>query len=198
MSSPTPSQTTLLTCHKGVDLHAATALLVMKDRLEGGGQLQGLFRCEMHTFWSGTGAPTMDRLLDVGRYFNPNKHHYGYFEIKSGGSSWLEEDFAGHHLEAEWPGRTAGTDLDQAAYEGEGLYHRLLGGAPPAGVSALDVVSFGRGQEGPVLSGVLWRLWVTGNAETSLEVGRRLAVASHRKEGLLVNPHMESWLAAVR
>jgi hypothetical protein len=198
MSSPTQSQITLLTSHKGVDLHAATALLVMKDRLEGGRNLQGLFRCDMHTFWSGTGAPTMGRLLDSGRYFNPNKHHYGHFERQSGGSSWLDEDLAGQRLDPSWPGKTVATDLDPASFGEGGLYQRLLGGALPVGVSAVDVVSFGRGQGGPVLSGVVWRLWVTGNAEAPLELGRKLAVASHRKEGLLVNPHMEFWLAAVR
>ncbi|PIE75993.1 hypothetical protein CSA17_04515 [bacterium DOLJORAL78_65_58] len=34
-------QNTLLTSHKGVDLHAASALLVMKDRLEGGDRRRG-------------------------------------------------------------------------------------------------------------------------------------------------------------
>jgi hypothetical protein len=198
MSSPSTSQTTLLTSHKGVDLHAATALLVMKDRLDGGHLLEGLFRCEMHTFWDPAGGLSISRFLDTGRYFNPNKHHYGHFELVSGGPSWLDGDFAAHALHPEWPGRTEGTDLEISAGEQNGLYQRLLGTAPADGISAVDVVSYPRGQEGPVLSGVLWRLIIRADAKTSFEVGSKLAVASHRKEGLLVNPHMESWLLAVR
>ena len=198
MSSPTTSQTTLLTSHKGVDLHVATALLVMKDRLEGRHLLEGLFRCEMHTFWGDVDGLSIARLLDTGRYFNPNKHHYGHFDLAGGGSSWLSGAPAGNILPPEWPGRAEGTDLDLPVGEGGDLYQLLLRGAPADGISAVDVVSFPRGQEGPVLSGVLWRLLIRGDAESSLEVGRKLAVASHRKEGLLVNPHMESWLAVVR
>ena len=73
-------QTTLLTSHKAVDLHAATAFRVMRERLDGGETLQGLFRCEMHTFSPQESGLTMERLLGAGRYFNPNKHHFGHFE----------------------------------------------------------------------------------------------------------------------
>ena len=198
MNSPTTSQTTLLTSHKGVDLHVATSLLVMKDRLEGGHLLEGLFRCEMHTFWGDADGLSIARLLDIGRYFNPNKHHYGHFDLAGGGPSWLDVAPAGNILAPEWPGRAEGTDLDLSADEGGDLYQHLLRGAPFDGVSAVDVVSYPRGQEGPVLSGVLWRLLIRGDALSSLEMGCKLAVASHRKEGLLVNPHMESWLAVVR
>ena len=80
MSSPTTSQTTLLTSHKGVDLNAATTLLVMKDRLKKKHLLKGPYRCEMHTFRGEAGGLSIGRLLEIGRYFNPNKHHYGHFE----------------------------------------------------------------------------------------------------------------------
>jgi len=198
MSSPRTSQTTLLTSHKGVDLHAATALLVMKDRLEGGHLLEGLFRCEMHTFWGETAGLSIAGLLDSGRYFNPNKHHYGHFQLAQDGSPWLDEMPPDNSLDSAWPGSAEGTDLDLAIAGSSDLYHTLLGGEPEAGISALDVVSCSRGQEGPVQSGVLWRLLIRGEKETSLEVGSKLAVASHRKEGLLVNPHMECWLAVAR
>ena len=198
MSSRTTCQSTLLTSHKGVDLHAATALGVMKDRLEGGHRLAGLFRCEMHTFWGEPEGFSIDRLLDIGRFYNPNKHHFGHFEGRSGEASWLREEPVHHVLDPRWPGAAAGSDLEHAPDRADALYNLLLGGAPAEGVSAVDVVSFDRGQEGPVLSGVLWRLLIRGEAATALETGRRLAVASHRKEGLLVNPHMECWLAAVR
>ncbi len=198
MSSPKTLQTTLLTSHKGVDLHAATSLLVMKDRLDGGHLLESLFRCEMHTFWGEDGGMSMTRLLDIGRFFNPNKHHYGHFEMAGSGPSWMDEPPTGDILNLQWPGSPEGTDLEPTADNGGELYDRLLGGAPTDGFTAVDVVSYPQGQEGPVLSGVLWRLVIRGDTEASLEVGIKLAVASHRKEGLLINPHMESWQASAR
>lgn len=197
MTRPT-TQTTLLTSHKGVDLHAASALLVMKDRLEGGERLANLLRCELHTYWGEPAGLSLARLLDIGRYFNPNKHHFGHFESAQVVADWLGDGPSGTDLETSWPGSPRGTDLEIPASEMGGLYHNLLGGKPLAGTTAVDVVSFPRGQEGPVLSGVLWRLLITGDASTALEVGTNLAVASHRKEGLLVNPHMEAWLAVAR
>ncbi len=206
MSSPSTSQpavqaagqTTLLTSHKGVDLHAATALLVMKDRLDGGHLLEGLFRCEMHTFRDGEEGPSISRLLDVGRYFNPNKHHYGHFSMAGRETPWFDGAPGGNILDPQWPGTAEGTDLEPATMEEGRLYDLLLGGAPAPGISAVDVVSFPYGQEGPVLSGELWRLMIRGDAETALKTGIMLAVASHRKEGLLINPHMEAWQAASR
>ncbi len=75
-----------------------------------------------------------------------------------------------------------------------GLVEWRLGGPVPAGCAAVDVVGFERDQTGPLMSGVVWRLVIRGRAETAAAVGQQLAVARHRKEGLLINPHMESWL----
>jgi hypothetical protein len=188
-------QTTLLTSHKGVDLHAASALLVMKDRLEGGDHLVNLLRCELHTFWGQPDGVTVAQLLDTGRYFNPNKHHYGVFAGESDQAPWFDcNDCRGRSLPAGWPGPLLETDLSPAG-EGAGLYNRLLGGPVPAGHAACDVISFELGQSGPVLSGVLWRLVLSGNPDTAREVGLNLAVARGRKQGLLINPHMEAWLS---
>jgi len=187
-------QNTLLTSHKGVDLHAASALLVMKDRLEGGDRLANLLRCEMHTFWDG--AADMARILDTGRYFNPNKHHYGHFRAEGLTESWFGcTDCRGRMLPAGWPGELADTDLEDFT-DRRALYDRLLGGAPADGQTAVDVVAFPLGQDGPVLSGVLWRLLLTGDAAEAIEIGQGLAVARTRKQGLLINPHMEAWLMA--
>ncbi len=195
MNSPTTeTQTTLLTSHKGVDLHAASALLVMKERLEGGGQLEGLFRCELHCFWGTPAGWDKARLLETGRYFNPNKHHFGIYSGPSNGLSWLAETEEGHTLPAAWPGLVQETDLEHLQDDGHGLYEALLGGSPPEGCVPFDIVSFARGQDGPVLSGVLWRLVIRGEGAAAAAVGEKLAVARHRKQGLLVNPHMESWL----
>ena len=128
-------QTILLTSHKGVDLHAATALLVMKDRLEGGDRLAALFRCELHTFWGRPEGWTLERLLDVGRYLNTNKHHYGHFELAAA-PVW---DEAGGELAAAWPGDVRATDLEALADDAGALYDRLLGGAAPDGAVAVDV-----------------------------------------------------------
>jgi len=191
-------QTTLLTSHKGVDLHAATASLVMKDRLAGGESLVGLFRCEVHAFWGEPAGMSIERLLDTGRYFNPNKHYFGHFESGDGGEPWFAcTDCRGRELGADWPGVARGTDLTGLADDGTALYHGLLGGRAPAGYTAVDVVAFGLGQDGPVLSGVLWRLVIQGDAKTAAPLADQLAVARSRKEGLLVNPHMEGWLIQV-
>jgi len=199
MNGPTSEmQTTLLTSHKGVDLHAASALLVMKDRLDGGPQLENLFRCELHTFW---GAPTgwdASRLLDTGRFYNPNKHHFGVFAGPAGGLDWFAAATAGRSLSAAWPGPVQDTDLEPLHDYSAALYEALLGGRVPDGYLPFDIVSFSYGQTGPVLSGVLWRLVLRATADSVAAVGETLAVARHRKQGLLVNPHMECWLVATR
>jgi hypothetical protein len=188
------SQTTLLTSHKGVDLHAATAVRVMRERLEGGERLQGLHRCEMHTYRDAPAGVSLERLLDTGRYFNPNKHHYGHFELADA-EVWPEQ---GGALAAAWPGAVVGTDLTALAQDAAGLYRQLLGGELPAGCTAVDVAAWARDQEGPVVSGVLWRLVVSGPAAEAGALGEQLAVARTRKRGMLVNPHMEAWLTVVR
>lgn len=198
MSGDITKQTTLLTSHKGVDLHAATALHVMQDRLEQGDRLATLRRCELHSFWGEPAGVTMERLLDTGRFYNPNKHHYGHFETTSSAPAWFDAPTAGHDLESSWPGELKGSDLGAAAGAGPAFYDRLLGGPALPGQTAVDVVSFPLGQAGPVLSGVLWRLLLTGDPASAVAAGTTLAVARHRKEGLLVNPHMESWLTAAR
>lgn len=187
-------QTTLLTSHKGVDLHAASAVLVMKERLEGGDRLASLHRCEMHTWWGEPAGVDMARILDTGRFYNPNKHHYGHFETEAG--PWGSPK--GGDLVEAWPGTVAGTDLEELAGESAALYTRLLGGPVPDGHRAVDVAAWSRDQDGPVFSGVLWRLVVAGGTDEAARVGEGLAVARSRKEGLLINPHMEAWLSRVR
>lgn len=191
------NQTTLLTAHKGVDLHAASAFLVMRDRLEGGDRLVALHRCELHTFWGEPAGWDAARLLDTGRFFNPNKHHYGIFTA-AGAGDWFGSGVPGAALPAGWPGEVADTDLQHLAGDGPGLYTALLGGDVPAGCTPCDVVGYAFGQEGPVLSGVAWRLVIRGEGDEARTVGEKLAVARHRKQGLLVNPHMESWRVAAQ
>jgi hypothetical protein len=188
-------RTTLLTAHKGVDLHAATAVRVMRDRLEGGDRLAALFRCEMHSFVGEPAGVSAERLLDNGRYFNPNKHHYGCFVLDGDGDFG---DTAGGALAAAWPGDPAGTDLAALAADGPGLYARLLGGPVPDGCTAVDVAAWARDQQGPVTSGVLWRLVLRAGADEAGALGELLAVARERKQGLLINPHMEAWRTVVR
>lgn len=189
---------TLLISHKGVDLHAATACRVMRDRLAGGDRLADLRRCEFHVFGGGIAgeggaAPTLASLLGTGRYYNPNKHRFGHFVLDSA-FAWAEG--AGGPLPAGWPGRVA----DEGSAVPAGLFDDLLGGPAPAGHTAYDVAAWARGQAGDqtggVVSGTLWRLVVRGEAEAARTVGEALAVARSGHEGLLVNPHMECWLVA--
>lgn len=188
-------QTTLLTSHKGVDLHAASALLVMKDRLVGGERLVNLFRCEMHTFWDDSVPGGIEQMLQKGRFFNPNKHHYGHFKSIEKENSWGSwHDNQGASVAGFWPGLAVGTDLEDLATDGADLYERLLGGQPAAGHSAVDVIAFPLDQAGPVLSAVVWRLIINGNSATARKVGLLMALVRSRKVGLLINPHMENWL----
>ncbi len=190
-------QSLLLTAHKGVDLHAATALRVMRDRLEGGSALRALYRCELHVFRvdaADGGGRTMDQVLDTGRYFNPNKHHYGHFEGPVVPALFGESGH-GSVLAPDWQGRTVASDLDTDPKE---LYDHLLGGPPAAGGCCCDLVAFARGQESSLVSGVLWRLVLEADAGQAAGLGEKLAVARGRKQGLLINPHMEDWLVAVR
>lgn len=190
---------TLLTCHKGVDLHAATARRVMRDRLHGGDRLTDLRRCEFHVFGgalagggatAGAGAPTptLAGLLATGRYYNPNKHRYGYF-AGPGVFPWV--DGTGGPLPAGWPGQALATDAGEA---GPDLLEVLLGGAAPAGHLAVDVAAWARGQTGALVSGTLWRLIVRGGDAAARAAGVGLVVARGGRDGLLVNPHMDCWL----
>jgi hypothetical protein len=196
------TQTTLLTAHKGVDLHAATAVRVMRARLEGGDALVRLNRAECHTFWTGAGAPAgggrdapqVRHLLENGRYFNPNKHHYGHFDLDRDNALWTDEESRGAALPAVWPGELVDTDLASAA----GLYDHLLGGGPNPDEAAVDVCAWPLGQAGPVLSGVLWRLVLRPERRDPGRLAERLVVTRTGSIGLLVNPHMEGWRVAVR
>ena len=189
------TQTVLLTSHKGVDLHAATAVRVMHDRLAGGDRLASLHRCEFHVLADGTDGWSADRLLDTGRFFNPNKHHYGLFAHAGGGAGG---DNGGGPLPADWPGKVQDTDLEALAGDAPGLYELLLGGDVPADCTAVDVAAWSRDVTGPVTSGVLWRLVLRAEPAVAGALAETLAVARTRKEGLLINPHMEAWRMAVR
>lgn len=189
-------QHTLLTCHKGVDLHAATALKVMRVRLEGGEHLLGLARADYVTFWEPAPADlAVDRLLALGRYFNPNKHHYGYFWSATGGKPWFASTTGGESLPQAWPGEARDTDWGEPTAD---LYDRLLGGMPAAGTTAVDICTFSLGEPGPLLSGVLWRLFLQVAESEASQLADQLAVTRRRRQGLLVNPHMQGWLIQVR
>lgn len=190
-----PTQTVLLTSHKGVDLHAATAVRVMQERLEGGERLVALHRCELHVLDPAAPGWSAARLLDTGRYFNPNKHHFGHFSYAGEAPCCAN---GGGVLPPDWPGEVEGTDLEALAGDAAALYARLLGGAPASGCTAVDVAAWSRDQEGPVTSGVLWRLVLREEPAASGVLAEALAVARTRKAGMLINPHMEDWQAAVR
>jgi len=192
---PNGTQVALLTGHKGVDLHAASAWAVMNDRLAGGDSLQALYRCEWHTFWGDPDGWNVDRLLATGRFYNPNKHYFCVFTTQKEVDSWFGETDSAAELSLSWPERVVTTDLADFSGDGGAARGRLLGGSLPPDCAAFDLVSFVRGQTGPVLSGVMWRLVIRGDNSTARRIGEELAVARERKRGLLVNPHMESWFA---
>lgn len=189
-------QVTLMTCHKGVDLHAETAGRVMRRRLDGGEALTGLYRAEFHTFRHEEGEPSpelVERLLGIGRFFNPNKHHHAHFRRMTEAVDWIEDAARGGTRPEGWPGDVVGTDLPG---DGTDAYERLLGGVLPDGAVSADVCAFPLGETGPVLSGVVWRLVFAPGTPEPLARAARLAEARGAREGLLVNPHMQGWLIA--
>lgn len=189
-------QTTLLTSHKGVDLHAVTAVRVMQRRLAGGEALQALHRCELHTFTVPGGRILAAELLDRGRYYNPNKHRYGQFELDPPAGDWLDPTaLRGGDLPAAWPGQPVGSDLQSLPAD---LAEVLLGGPVPADCVAVDVVSVPLGEPGPVLSGVVWRLILADQGRDPRHLAERLAVTRSGEQGLLINPHQQGWLILVR
>lgn len=192
-------QVTLMTGHKGVDLHAETAGRVIRTNLEGGEDLLSLHRAEYHTFWREDGAEapeSVERLLGVGRFFNPNKHHYAHLEHHGAHAPWYAADAAarGEALAEGWPGEVVETDLPA----GDDVVTRLLGGPAPEGAGVVHVVTFPLGEEGPLLSGVIWRFVLAPGAADPLAAAEKLAVARSAREGLLVNPHMQGWRTALR
>jgi hypothetical protein len=194
-------QCTLMTSHKGVDLHAETASRVIRRDIAGGDRLLHLFRAEIHTFWRDTDQSppeTVERLLDIGRFYNPNKHHYGHFELPGASGPWFAPEFRaqGDELTAEWPGEVIGTDWSDGTAP---LFTRLAGIHGDDAAKSIDVCTFPIGESGPLLSGVFWRLVLADGAagtETPAQLASRLIVAGGAGSGFLVNPHMQGWLIA--
>ncbi|HPF36380.1 MAG TPA: hypothetical protein P5571_13355 [Candidatus Krumholzibacteria bacterium] len=191
-------QSTLMTGHKGVDLHAETAARVARRHLAGGEHLAALRRAEFHTFWHEAGAEAPEsvaRLLDVGRFYNPNKHHFAHFELEGAEAPWYRAaaPARGETLPAGWPGAVLRTDLTAA----DGVLDHLLGGPPASGAVAVDVAAFPLGEAGPLLSGVLWRLVFPAGTADAEALAASLTQARSAREGLLVNPHMQGWRTAL-
>ncbi len=186
------TRTTLLVSHKGVDLHAATAVRVMQRRLEDGEALRGLARCELHTFVDDGERCRVTDLLEIGRYFNPNKHHYGHFEWTAAEAGAFEDPApGGAALATAWPGEAVASDLDTPPVR---LYERLLGGPVPDGCVAVDLAAMPLGDGELVRTGVLWRLVLDDDGRAPERLAERLAIARSGDQGLLVNPHLDRWL----
>ncbi len=190
---------TLLTVHKGVDLHAATAERVLRERLEGGSRLVALRRAELHLLWGADDRPDLAArgraLLESGRHYNPNKHRYGIFELAAAGDPWPAAPRRGDPLPAGWPGEPLLCDRGPV---GPDLLDRLLGGEPPEGTAAVDVCAYPLGEAEEPLAAVLWRLVLNGEPASAAAAADLLAVARGGGRGLLVNPHMQGWLLAPR
>jgi len=184
-------QGTLLTAHRGVDLHAASARRVMGRRLAGGERLLGLQRAVLHTCWRREGDPgalSLERLLAQGRFYNPNKHRFALAELDGAPTEWFTA--SGHELPDGWPGALRDSDLPR----GEGtVLDRLLGGPPAGGETVVDLCTFPLGERGPLLSGVVWRLRLPADEPAPAVLAENLAVARDRAHGLLVNPWMQGW-----
>ena len=193
------AQITLITVHKGVDLHAATALRVMQNRLADGERLLALTRAEYYTFWDADRHDlSVAKLLTMGRFYNPNKHHYGHFFLADGGAPWFQSSSRGELLPSRWPGVPQGSDREvDPEVAVSDLYDLLLGRPRVPKCNAVDVCTYPLGEEGPLLAGVLWRLFMDSATVDPITVASRLTVTRGGREGLLVNPHMQGWRLAV-
>ena len=179
-----------------MDLHAATAVRVMQRRLGGGDALVALHRCELHTVVGGAGRADAvgGRCWTIGRYFNPNKHHYGHFRLAGPRRPWTAGTRR-RRCDAAWPGAAGG--VVAAPLARPTCYDRLLGGAPAGrlrrrGRGGLPARRDRAGGRRACCGGWCSRTM----AATRRALADRLAVARAGDQGLLVNPHLEGWLIA--
>ena len=132
------------------------------------------------------------------QFYNPNKHHYGHFELPGAAGPWFAPDFRamGDILPEDWPGDVIRSDH---ADETAPLFERLAGLPDPDAAAVIDVCTFPLGEIGPLLSGVFWRLVLADDSagvENPAQLAARLIVAGGPGTGLLINPHMQGWLIA--
>ncbi len=193
---------------RGVDLVAMTALHALRETMGLADEVQALHRDDLVSIEgavSGTAEEWADSLTARQHWFNPNKHRYALYEAAMGahaaaeGSTAWPEPWLRRRVASDRPELAARPPAVDALAEWlelsgpQGLYavpllvyDRETGVRPLAGRSPQPGVTH--------LRGVLWTLVLAGDDAGA--VSRRaedIALTRHRRQGLLVNPHMEGW-----
>lgn len=200
--------------HRSVDLVAMSALRALRGELGLGDELASLRRDELTVIEGATVSDAdgwVEACTHTQHWFNPNKHRFALFAAEAGATAAA----AG---EGDWPDPWLDGLL---ASDRPDLRARLQSGDAPSGEAALRAwlalgeggggagapspLSFAvwqhEGATGPLPAGpwpdrqrratrlVLWSLGLPAGREA--ELAPRALVARSRREGLLVNPHVE-------
>lgn len=199
---------------RSVDVVAMTAIHALRDTLGFGDEVAGLTRDDF-VLVEGVDAAAAEAwqrgFTSQQHWFNPNKHRFAALEVAEGGLRCARE---GGDWPDPWARRLVDTDRpDLVARRARGEVDDVLGawiGAEPraghyavplavwdreAGIDALPRGAWPDPTR-PRLRGVLWTL--TLKSEDAARASARteeLAVARARRQGLLLNPHMEGHAA---
>lgn len=174
---------------KVTDLVAQTAQMALAEKMGFEDDLRGIVR---YSYWSMTAeGGSLDAMIDAidreirldSAFTNQNKHHY---LLRAGGEG-RSLYRGGLELDKDYPGAAEGVFACDVLVTGqdrrsdEGFTERL---APRLeGVEITDM-----------RSGEVWRLLVRASgAEEAAGKVERMAVTRTRREGLLLNPHYQSF-----
>ena len=200
---------------RGVDLVAMTALHALRDTLGLGDEVAGLTRDELVVI-EGVEREDAPRwtagFVAQQHWFNPNKHRYAAMEVEAGAWARVRGDaqqwpqpWVRALLESDRPDLAAlreaqgaddpfGAWLDAPAGPG----HFAVALAVWQRESAIDALPAGDWPEPACsrLRAVLWTITLkSGSASSAASRAEQLAVTRARRQGLLLNPHMEDFAA---
>lgn len=183
--------------HRTVDLIAMSALRALRVELGVGDDLVSLSRDDAYALDGAVADIPATLCLGQAHWFNPNKHRHGWFSAPGSVPAALRD---GGTWPQEWLSTLQSTDrpdlLDRTGVTWEDWV------AAPDGSRPVSLVTWDL--ERPVTAAPwsddvrvaklqLWTLGFASGVSDPVDLARRCAVTTGRREGLLVNPHMEGW-----
>lgn len=194
---------------RSVDLVSMSAAHALRVDLGVGDELVALHRDEVHLLEGiegGDPGAWTDACTRHANWFNPNKHRFALCEAAEGG---IEAARTGGPWPTPWLHRRVHTDRpDILAHSGGAdALHEWLGLTPDDDAVAVTLAVWDRDEvDGRLPAGhwpepsvatlplVLWTLVLrSGDAAHAAARAEELAITRHRRQGLLVHPHMEGW-----
>jgi len=182
--------------HRTVDLIAMSALRALRVELGMGDRLASLARDDAFALSGEAGSVTREACLAQAHWFNPNKHHHGWF----GAEADLPAALAGTgDWPAGWIGGLRATDRPDLLDRDDATWEDWVAADPGRAVTLATwdreqpVVAAPWSEAVRVARVQLWTLGLDPGAGDPFDLARRCAVTTGRREGLLVNPHMEGW-----